>query len=50
MEKTLKSGETGSLGLTLATSYAKAEDPSVLVTQQHVKRAIEELDPQGLED
>ena len=50
VEKTLKSGETGSLGLTLATSYAKAEDPSVLVTQQHVKRAIEELDPQGVED
>jgi len=50
VEKTLKSGETGSLGLTLATSYAKAEDPSVLVTQQHVKRAIEELDLQGVED
>ena len=26
VEKTLKSSETGSLGLTLATSYAKAED------------------------
>ena len=50
VEKTLKSGETGSLGLTLATSYAKAEDPNILVTQRHVKRAIEELDPQGLED
>ena len=37
VERTLKSGETGSLGLTLATSYTKAEDPSVLVTQQHVK-------------
>ena len=37
VEKTLKSSETGSLSLTLATSYAKAEDPSVLVTQQHVK-------------
>ena len=50
VEKTLKSDETGSLGLTLATSYAKAEDPNILVTERHVKRAIEELDPQGLED
>ena len=37
VEKTLKSGETGSLGLTLSTSYAKAEDPNILVTQRHVK-------------
>jgi len=50
VEKTLKSSETGSLALTLATSYVKAGDPSVLVTQQYVKQAIEELDSQDLED
>ena len=33
VEKTLKSGEMGSLSLTLATSYAKAEDPNILVMQ-----------------
>ena len=37
VEKTLKSGETGSLGLKLVTLYAKAEDSSVLVMQQYVK-------------
>ena len=33
IEKTLKSDETGSLGLTLATSYAKPEDSNILITE-----------------
>ena len=50
MEKTLKSDETGSLGLTLATSYVKAEDSNILITEWYIKWVIEELDLQGLED
>ena len=45
----LESGDASGYGDVYATSHMKAEAPHLLIPGQHVKRALREVDPEGVE-